>query len=130
MGILDNAKEIADLIKKAGDIELYRKIIELEGEIIDLTRENRDLVENNRELRELLDIKDKLTYRKPFYYQEGDDVPYCPRCWESDRKCVHVIGPDISIEGPVYRCPGCKFWTVHPIESRQHPHSSSSISFG
>jgi hypothetical protein len=36
MGIIENAKDIADLIKKAGDIELYRKICALEGEIIDL----------------------------------------------------------------------------------------------
>ena len=37
MSIINNAKEIADLIKKIGDVELYRKIIELEGEIIELT---------------------------------------------------------------------------------------------
>ncbi len=43
MGITDNAEEIADLIKKVGDIELYRKIVELEGEIVDLTRQKRSL---------------------------------------------------------------------------------------
>ena len=40
MGIIDNAKELADLLKAAGNTELYRKIVELEGEIIELTRQN------------------------------------------------------------------------------------------
>ena len=35
MSIIDNAKEVATLIKKIGDVDLYRKIGELEGEIID-----------------------------------------------------------------------------------------------
>lgn len=41
MGPLENIKEVADLIKKAGDIELYRKIAESEGEVIELTYANR-----------------------------------------------------------------------------------------
>src|SRR5437667_557533 len=45
MGILDSAKEIADLVKKIGDIELYRKIVELEGQLIELTREKREFEE-------------------------------------------------------------------------------------
>jgi hypothetical protein len=28
MGIIDNAKELADLLKAAGNTELYRKIVE------------------------------------------------------------------------------------------------------
>ena len=45
MSIIDNAKEIALLVKKLGDIDLYRKIVELEGEIIELTREKRQVEE-------------------------------------------------------------------------------------
>jgi hypothetical protein len=41
MGILDEMKEIGDLIKKAGDVELYRRINKLEGEVIDLSRDKR-----------------------------------------------------------------------------------------
>jgi hypothetical protein len=45
MGVIENMKDIAELIKRAGDIELYRKMVESEGEVIDLTRENRRLGE-------------------------------------------------------------------------------------
>jgi hypothetical protein len=41
MGIVENIKDAADLAKKIGDIELYRKIVHLEGEVMDLTRDKR-----------------------------------------------------------------------------------------
>jgi len=34
MGIIDNAKELADLLKAAGNTELYRNIVELEGKLL------------------------------------------------------------------------------------------------
>ena len=51
MSIINRIKDIADLIKKLNDIELYRKIVELEGDIIELTRINRDLEERVSELK-------------------------------------------------------------------------------
>ena len=36
MSIIDNVKEIANLVQKLGDMELNRKIVELEGEIIEI----------------------------------------------------------------------------------------------
>lgn len=56
MSVIDNIKEIAGLIKKVGDIELYRKIIELEGELIELTREKRNLEERVADLGKQLEI--------------------------------------------------------------------------
>ena len=68
MSIITNAKEIADLVKKLGDVELYRKIIELEGEIIDLTRLNRTLEERVEELSSFLKIKNDMRFEAPFYF--------------------------------------------------------------
>lgn len=91
MSIISNAKEIADVIKKLGDIELYRKIVELEGEIIELTRANHSLELRVEELTRTLTIKQKLTFKAPFYYAENDHVPYCPKCWESESKAIHLV---------------------------------------
>ncbi len=57
MGVIENLRDIADLIKKAGDLDLYRKIIESEGAVIELTRENRRLEEKVSELGKTLELQ-------------------------------------------------------------------------
>lgn len=108
LGILDNAKEIADLIKKIGDIELYRKIVELEGEIIELTRKNRILEEEIEQLHKERELSKALIFKKPFYYMNGDEIPYCPNCWEIKKIVTHLDGPVHSETGQErYECHNC-----------------------
>ncbi len=57
MGIVENLKDAADLAKKVGDLELYRKIVHLEGEVMDLTRENRHAEQKIEELQKQLALK-------------------------------------------------------------------------
>ena len=103
MSAIQNAKELADLIKAGGDIELYRKIVELEGEIIDLTRAKRELEIRNEELQAKQILQKSLQFRSPFYFVDGEpDVPLCPRCWEKDRVAIHLIAFDT-----LRRCPQC-----------------------
>jgi hypothetical protein len=91
MGVIDTIKEVGDIVKKAGDIDLYRKIVHAEGEIIELTRQLRAAENRILGLEETLKFKDKLSFKTPFYYAEGDSVPFCPKCWEADKKAVHMI---------------------------------------
>jgi len=108
MSVIDNAKDIASLIKKIGDIELYRKIIDLEGEIVEIAGRNHELQKEIEELREKLSFQGKMVFRKPFYYSEGDESPFCPRCWESERKAIHLLGPFEDLAEQLYECPQCK----------------------
>lgn len=108
MSVISNAKEIADLIKNLGDAELYRKIIELEGEIIELTRENHALSERIHELTKTLNIKETMSFNQPFYYQEGDIVPFCPNCWETNNVAIHMIVGEEFNAGIEHICPNCK----------------------
>ncbi len=114
MSIISNAKEIAELVKKIGDIDLYRKIVELEGEIIELTREKRALEEQNEELRRSLKMSKELTFNAPAYFADGDRIPYYPKCWEMEKMAVHMITISRnSQENKLYfGCPSCqvKFW--------------------
>lgn len=115
MGIIENAKDIADIIKKAGDIELYRKIVELEGEIIDLTREKRSLEEIISEkdkeiqrIKDALELKPKLIKQYDAYYQindkgEATGEPYCMHCWEVNHKAIYLFS-----SGPNNRCHSCQ----------------------
>ena len=114
MGIIDNAKEVADLIKKIGDIELYRKIVELEGEIVELTRQKRSLEEKTETLEKLLALKQEMVFKKPFYYQDKDPHPYCPKCWEADKKAIHLDGPSRIERSQRYDCQNCKNHFYHP----------------
>ncbi len=93
MSIISDAKELADLIQKLGNVELYRKIVELEGQIIDLTRQNHGLSEQVRELQQQLTIKGQIRYEKQVYWLEdgaSKDGPYCQRCYDVQGKLVRL----------------------------------------
>jgi len=108
MGVLDEMRELGDLIKKAGDSDLYRRIVKLEGEVIDLTREKRNAEERVEELERALQFKGQLTFKAPYYWLEGDPEPYCPACWTT-RKLVHVVTVRMQGIAPQMQCPSCKF---------------------
>ena len=108
MGIIGRAKEIADLVKALGDIELYRKIIDLEGEIVEVEGQNIELTKENRKLKEQLETAGKMTFKYPVYYMEGDEVPFCPCCWESDRKTIHLSYVDRNVGSESYWCYQCR----------------------
>jgi hypothetical protein len=110
VSVIDQAKEIAGLIKKIGDIELYRKIIELEGEIIELTRSKRELEDAKSDLEKQLTLKRSMIFKTPFYFQEADGIPFCPRCWEKENKTVHLLilpgGKDFQVANEAF-CSAC-----------------------
>ncbi len=107
MGILDEMKEVGDLIKKAGDIELYRRINKLEGEVIDLSRDKRRAEEKVEELERALRFKGDSKFKEPFYYLEGDKTPYCPVCWEDEHKAVHAVYRNTHNAIQYWDCPNC-----------------------
>jgi len=74
MGVVENMKDVADLIKKIGDIELNRKILTLETEVLDLTRDKRRADEKVEELERALKFKNELKFKDPYYWREGVKV--------------------------------------------------------
>src|SRR5258708_39238768 len=105
MGVLDNVKEVGGLVKKIGDIVLYRKSVNAEGEVMELTRQLRIAQERVRELAGALSFKQKLVFKVPFYFADGDLVPYCPRCWEVAQKSVHMVLSGASqVQYASYEC--------------------------
>lgn len=93
MSIISNAKEIADLVKKIGNVELYRRIIDLEGEIIELSGQNHSLKEQVSALEQKLKLRAQLKFSDSMYWlADGDakDGPFCQRCYDVDGKLVRV----------------------------------------
>jgi hypothetical protein len=94
MSIIDHAKEIADLIKKYNDQELYERIVTLREEILELREENILLKQNVNKLKEEQAIGSRLIRKGNCYFftdDEKEERPYCLTCWDYDRKLVSLI---------------------------------------
>lgn len=88
MSIVGDAKDIAEVIKAMGNIDLHRKIVDLQSEIIDLLQEKNDLERRFMQLNDQIDQSKSMSYKQPFWFKTGDDAAHCPRCWEVDKKAV------------------------------------------
>ena len=94
MNILDHAKEIAELVKKYNDQDLYQRIVELREEILQLREDNLRLREETKSLQEANDVGKRLKRDGNRYYLDDDSEknhPYCMTCWDADRKLVSLI---------------------------------------
>lgn len=119
MGVVEDVKEVADLIKKFNDIDLNRRILSLENEVLDLSRDKRRAEEKVEELERSLRFKAQLQFREPFYWLENDDTPYCPACWEDKKKAVHVVYSHRNNYGQYWSCKTCGAdFTTHGIANR------------
>src|ERR1700680_4918358 len=108
MGVIEDVKEIGELIKKYNNLELNRKIISLEGEVHDLSRDKRRLETRVEELEASLAFKETLVAREPFLWVDGEPTPYCQACWDTNRKAIRVVLIHDD-EGSTRRdCPNCK----------------------
>ncbi len=113
MGIVENVKEIAELAKKYNDDELNQKILDLEGHILALITQIHSLEEVSKESEKTLTLIKKMQFKKPFYFQEDDPIPFCPRCWEKEKNPVHLLGPVKVSTGMRFGCPSCKeYFTI------------------
>ena len=92
--IMDLAKRITDLGKKADNAELIRLIADLNLEVahanMALAEVTNELVESRdkiRELEERLKPEFQLHRQKDgLYYRDGGEGPFCPDCYVSRRK--------------------------------------------
>lgn len=94
MSIIDTAREVVQLVQKADNIELYRRMLELQGEALKLFDENRALKDEIRELKEQLAIRGSLKWEDDKYWLEtpqGRDGPFCGTCWDVNRKLVRMV---------------------------------------
>jgi len=112
VGVVENVKQIAEVLRKIDNVELYRQILDLQAEILQLVEENRQLKARVREVEEQLTINAVLVFEKDCYWRPQEkgspDGPYCSNCWDNRRQLVRMI----KCGDPDYvQCPTCK----HPI---------------
>jgi len=107
MGVIENMKEVAELVKQIGDLELNRKIVNLEGEVHELKRANMRLETELHYAQRLLKLRQEMTFTEPFYYADGDSVPHCPAYWNAKDIAVHVVFVANREDEMHWHCPNC-----------------------
>ncbi|NOQ88316.1 MAG: hypothetical protein GQ550_05275, partial [Gammaproteobacteria bacterium] len=70
-------KDIVELIKKGSTLEAQEKIMELREAVMETQEENHALKNRINELEAELAYKATVTFKHPFYYEDGDDHPLC-----------------------------------------------------
>ena len=104
----DNAKEVANAVHEIKNIELYGRVLELNSGIMDLVEENRKLHAENNELKEKFWLREKMVFKEPLYFQDGDEPPFCPLCWEKHSIAIHLV-QQWNDRGQIrWRCSACK----------------------
>lgn len=106
MSAIPTYTEIVELLKKGATLEAQEKIMELREKVIELEEENISFKKEITNLKSLLAFSQQMKHNKSLYYVEGDETPYCPRCWESNKKGIHLI---YHVFNKIHYCPECNF---------------------
>ncbi|MHB1675320.1 MAG: hypothetical protein ACYCSP_13830 [Acidobacteriaceae bacterium] len=108
MSLLDNAKEVANAVHEIKNLELYAKVLDLNRGIMDLVEQNRKLHAENEDLKKKFQVREKMMFKEPFYYQDGDQTPFCPACWEDKNSAIHLVFAANREDAIYWNCPVCK----------------------
>jgi hypothetical protein len=108
VGIVETVKDVASLVQKADNIELYQKILELQVQIMGLLEENHSLKSELREQRARARFEGGLEFRDNMYWhrleQDRHDGPFCSKCWDTESKAVRL---QRMRDGAMW-CPKCQ----------------------
>src|ERR1700680_3366392 len=89
---LNTLRQIKNLVEKYNDLPLMKQILDLPTEVFALQTENLRLRDELADLKRPAEPREHLNMRGPanYYYREGDEVPFCPKCWENEGKPIHL----------------------------------------
>jgi len=107
MGLYDGIKDVAKVIQKAGDIDLYKRLLDFSSQALELQSEVAKLKQENANLKKELEIEDDIERdEKIFVTRKSDDkkIKYCSHCWDAERKLIQI---DCHESGK-FDCPHCK----------------------
>ncbi len=105
MNIVERVKDIADLVKKYNDQDLYERIVALREQILELREENMSLRENNEALSNAAAIQKKLVHYENNYFLKDDTErkhPYCTFCWDYEHKLISLQITSRENDGEIF----------------------------
>ena len=107
MGLYDGIKDVAKVVQKADNIELYQKLLDLSSQALDMQNTISNLVEENKTFKQKDDITNKRVRHDETYITLKEDklpILYCSCCWDTQSKLVQLI----KYEKGEYICNVCK----------------------
>ena len=107
MGMYDMFKDAISMAQKADNIELVRAIIYLQQETLELQEKCSKLGKENKELKAIIDEVKSIKFKNNCYYFD-EDGPYCTKCYDDEKKRMHMIEKDNNKGSIYYVCPKCK----------------------
>lgn len=102
----------------------YEKIVRLQEQVLELSGERGALREENETLKTKLEHRSQTSFRNPYYYAEHDEVPLCPRCYETSEGGlrVHLTHPASEMQNGFGRvCRSCKWFFLEGPERPRAP---------
>jgi hypothetical protein len=110
--VVSTAGAIHTLTKSLKNDELSRWSSELNMELAKAQNLIAELLNKNRELEQecqtLKDDKaDPLQWKKELYWKDGDDVPFCPHCYEGGKFKYHLHTIYPTNVSKAYHCTHC-----------------------
>ncbi len=136
---LDTLKKCKELAENANDLETKEIILELRAQLVDTKSvliDAKEEINNQKEkvsqLQKQLSERDKVTYSvfDNVYYKDGESVPLCPTCFESEAKLIHLqeIPPSVNSHYSLsnLKCHNCSSYFYLPNFGSQKQLSSKS----
>ena len=103
---IPSVSEIIGLIKTGATIEAQEKVMELRQDALVHQEENIQLRAQVKELQDALELSKKMRWDGSYYWQDGDDTPFCSHCFDNTRKAIHLFTGRHM--GHRWTCPNCK----------------------
>ena len=115
MGLYKEIMEVAEIVRKDDNLDLYKKLLDLSSQALDLQEEISRLREDNRELKKKKDISEKIVRHKLPYVtlkDDSDDLYYCSHCWDSEQILIQLN----CANNGCFNCPHCHARGVYDAE--------------
>lgn len=101
VGIIDKAVGIAKkLADDGGELDKATLKLELANLMTELASVKMEVIttqallfeaeQKNKQLEQQLEDKASFVFKAPLYWKDGDEVPFCPKCYEGEGKKLHL----------------------------------------
>ena len=109
-------KNVAEIVKKADNLELYATLLDLYSKALELQDENKQYKEQAADRSRIESLRSRIIrHQQPFITLKDDEdhILYCAHCWDSKEKLIQV---NTEPRPATFICPSCKNEGVYDQE--------------